>query len=181
MGVVKETADQLRAITAVGQHICVDAGAGSGKTRVLVDRMIHLVERKRATLSEIAAITFTDKAAAEMKDRFRKVCRERADTTDAQTMTRWRNVEKEILSARIGTIHSFCGGILRENALALGLDPEFKVLDEAEASLLRNRHSPGVRARSCWTNVTPQPTGSRSSSARGRSSRRSNRCCDAAD
>ena len=72
------TKEQAEAITAREPHICVDAGAGSGKTRVLIERIVDVLARGEAELDHIVAITFTDAAAAEMKDRLRKAFREKA-------------------------------------------------------------------------------------------------------
>ncbi len=133
---MKRTPQQIEAIETITPRLCVDAGAGSGKTRVLVDRIAHLIETRRADLDEIVAITFTDKAAAEMKDRLRRTFRRNAPCDDPQEMNRWRDMERRIDAARISTIHAFCAAILRENALFIGLNPDFTVLAEAEAALL---------------------------------------------
>ncbi|NUM53772.1 MAG: UvrD-helicase domain-containing protein [Candidatus Hydrogenedentes bacterium] len=130
------TTEQLRAVEARGKLVCVDAGAGSGKTRVLVQRILHLIEHDRVNLGQIAAITFTDKAAAEMKERLRRAFREKAPPDDPRKMSFWRRLEREVDMARISTIHTFCSGILRENALSLGIDPDFAVLTEAESEVL---------------------------------------------
>ena len=120
------------------RDVCVDAGAGSGKTGVLVGHIVHLLEKRRAGLDELVAITFTDKAASEMKDRLRDACRKRASIESAERMTFWRTAERQVDTARISTIHAFCMGILKQNALALGVDPDFAILPEAEAHLLRH-------------------------------------------
>ncbi|MBI2435182.1 MAG: UvrD-helicase domain-containing protein, partial [Candidatus Hydrogenedentes bacterium] len=131
------TEQQRQAIYSLEPRICVDAGAGSGKTRVLVDRIVHLLEKDLAPLEAIVAITFTDKAAGEMKQRLRSAFRDRADVNDPEVMTRWRGLERQLEYARISTIHSFCTALLRENALRLGLDPDFRVMAESESRLLR--------------------------------------------
>lgn len=132
------TPEQQQAITSLAPRICVDAGAGSGKTRVLIDRIVHLIEADHAELDEIVAITFTEKAAGEMKARLRRAFREKATPDDPDIMSRWRNLEQRVESARITTIHAFCAGLLRENALRQGLDPDFAVLAEDDALLLRH-------------------------------------------
>lgn len=132
------TPHQKRAIETVGGRVCVDAGAGSGKTRVLVERIVHLLDKRLAELDQIVAITFTDAAAAEMKTRLRREFHDRAPADDPIEMTRWRDLERYVEMARVSTIHSFCAGLLRENALRVGLDPDFAVLAEAETQLLRN-------------------------------------------
>lgn len=131
------TPEQQRAIEARDRIVCVDAGAGSGKTRVLVQRILDLIERDKIPLSQIAAITFTDKAAAEMKERLRRACREKAPEDDPEKLAFWRKVEREVDLARICTIHTFCSRILRENALSLGIDPDFAILTDAESDTLR--------------------------------------------
>ncbi len=130
------TPQQLTAITTMGEHICVDAGAGSGKTTVLVDRIVHLL-RNGVPLRQIVAITFTRKAAAEMRERLRREVHAAADPNDPASMTKWRELEYQVESARITTIDSFCAGLLRENALHLGIDPDFALLADAEIGLLR--------------------------------------------
>lgn len=132
------TPEQRQAITSDATRLCVDAGAGSGKTRVLIERIVHLVEHRQVPLEQIAAITFTDKAAAEMKARLRATFRTRAAGAEdhPQAFSRWRGLEQRVDTARISTIHAFCAGILREHALMIGIDPDFAVLGEAEGMLL---------------------------------------------
>ncbi|MCS6953848.1 MAG: UvrD-helicase domain-containing protein [Bryobacterales bacterium] len=118
------SAEQSQAAHRMGQDVCVSAGPGSGKTRVLVERFCWLVEQGVSPL-RILAITFTEKAAGEIKNRLVEAFRDRPDTR--------RQVER----AWVSTIHSFCARLLREHALAAGLDPEFAVLDEpASAEML---------------------------------------------
>lgn len=129
--------DQRRAIETAGVDLCVDASAGSGKTSVLIERIVQLLEQRRADLDEIAAITFTDAAAGEMRERLRAeaAARERGPSPESRRF--WRDISQRIEGARIGTFHSFCAGLLRENALQVGLDPEFGLLTDADAFLLR--------------------------------------------
>ncbi|MBX7255518.1 MAG: UvrD-helicase domain-containing protein [Candidatus Hydrogenedentes bacterium] len=134
---MSRTPSQRRAIETTGLNLCVDAGAGSGKTSVLVDRIIHLIEHDNVPLDAIVAITFTDKAAAEMKERLRRECHRRAPADDPAKMTFWRTLERRTDSARISTIHAFCMGLLKENALSLGMDPDFAMLSDAESHLIR--------------------------------------------
>src|SRR6478736_516502 len=112
--------EQLEAIRARGSLVTVSAGAGSGKTRVLVERFIDLVQRDGVSPLEILAITFTEKAAAEMKERIVRRFEEREDVANRRLAE----------AAYISTIHGFCSRILRENPLAARLDPSFRVMDE---------------------------------------------------
>lgn len=126
-----------------GGHTLLEAGAGSGKTSTLVGKILHalgaeVIEGSRVErpceLAEIAAITFTTAAAADLRTALRTRLREYAK---AHPDRRWRQMVYEVDRARIGTIHAFCGQLLREFALREGLDPSFGVLDAGEAADLR--------------------------------------------
>jgi ATP-dependent exoDNAse (exonuclease V) beta subunit len=119
------TAAQLRAVERTGQDVCVVAGPGSGKTRVLVERFRWLVEAQGVAPGQILTITFTEKAAYEI--------RRRLVSAFAPDPPRRLEVER----APVGTIHAFCTRLLKENALAAGIDPEFSILNERDAELLR--------------------------------------------
>ena len=134
------TPEQLQAIETVGEHVCVSAGAGSGKTRVLIDRIVYLLQHHDMELSEIVAITFTRKAAFEMKERLRKKCYELAPEDDSAEMDRWRRVLHQIDTARITTIDSFCSGLLREHGLWMQDDPDYAVMSDADAKLEHISH-----------------------------------------
>ena len=105
----------------------VTAGAGGGKTRVLVERFVAAATGDDVPVDRILAITFTEKAAAEMKVRVRRRLLELGR----------RDLARETERAWVSTIHGFCARVLRAHALTAGLDPEFHVLDEAEAGRLQ--------------------------------------------
>ena len=130
------TPQQLQAITTVDTNVAVSAGAGSGKTRVLVERFLYILRRsleqgQNLAASEILAITFTRKAAAEMKERVRRSMDVLAHT-DTANSSFWRQQLKELERAQITTIHSLCNRILKENPVEAALDPSFQVADEFE-------------------------------------------------
>lgn len=132
------TPEQHRAIFDHGRNLAVVAGAGSGKTRVLVERYLALLDQHPDwPLNALVAITFTRKAAGEMRDRVRAALelRLRAASTEAEREV-WAGRLAGMDSARINTIHSLCADILRANAAEAGLDPDFSVLEEAAAALL---------------------------------------------
>ncbi len=135
---MKMTDEQRAAIESRARLICVDAAAGSGKTRILVERIVHLLEHDGMRLDEIVAFTFMEKAAAEMKARLRARFRERALDPDAspEEANRWRDFERGVDGARVSTIHGFCMAVLRENALRLGADPDAAMLGDGEGDLL---------------------------------------------
>jgi ATP-dependent helicase/nuclease subunit A len=113
------TAEQRRAVERSGQNVCVVAGPGSGKTRVLIERFAWLVEHENVDAGRILAITFTEKAATEIKQRLMDRFAGRAD------------LREQIERAWVSTIHGFCARLLREHAIAAGLAPDFSVLDQA--------------------------------------------------
>jgi ATP-dependent helicase/nuclease subunit A len=117
------TPEQRRAVERRDGSLLVRAGAGTGKTTVLVERFVQAVIRDGAEVEQVLAITFTEKAAAEMKGRVRRRFLELGRREDA------RSAE----SAWVSTIHGLCARILRAHALSAGIDPAFRVLDEPEA------------------------------------------------
>ncbi|MCL2420166.1 MAG: UvrD-helicase domain-containing protein, partial [Conexibacteraceae bacterium] len=121
------TPDQQHAIEHREGELLLDAGAGSGKTLVLVERFARAVEEDRVGVNRILTITFTDKAAAELRERIRARLRAGGDD-DAARATE---------GAWISTIHAFCARLLRTHALDAGLDPEFSVIEEPDGAQLR--------------------------------------------
>ncbi len=134
------TDQQQRAISTRGASVALSAGAGCGKTFVLTERFLAELEPGGAAapphLSQLVAITFTERAAREMRDRIRKACRERLRGCPPEQAGYWLALLRELDSARISTIHAFCGGLLRAHAVEAGIDPRFDVLDGAQAGTL---------------------------------------------
>src|ERR687884_646839 len=132
------TEAQREAIETRRQRVIVSAGAGSGKTRVLVERFIRLLEENPSwNVPDIVAVTFTEKAAREMVSRIRREIRHRIEAaTSAEARERWRAHRNALDSARIGTIHSLCAALLRAHSAEARIDPAFSVLEEIEADML---------------------------------------------
>lgn len=131
---MKPTSEQRAAIHIHDKNLIVVAGAGSGKTRVLVERYLRLLEVNPAwRLGALVAITFTREAAFEMRQRLREELEERAKTSPGGAWTRHLS---QLASARIDTIHGLCADLLRANAAQAGIDPLFTVLDENESAIL---------------------------------------------
>ncbi len=107
------------------------------KIGTVPETKIGTVPERRSRLGQIVAITFTERAAREMRDRIRKACRERLEQCPEHDVDYWLGLVREMDSARISTIHSFCGSLLRAHAVEAGLDPRFRVLDAAQAATLR--------------------------------------------
>ncbi|MDQ0287264.1 ATP-dependent helicase/nuclease subunit A [Desulfofundulus luciae] len=137
MSSTRWTEEQQKAITTRGGNLLVSAAAGSGKTAVLVERIIrHLLDEKNPVdLDRLLVVTFTDAAAGEMRQRVSAALNRALQERPAGP----RVLRQLFLVPRasIGTLHSFCGEVVRRHFYLLGLDPGFRVMDENEASLLR--------------------------------------------
>ena len=123
------TTSQQKGVTIMERDLCVVAGPGSGKTRVLVERFANLVTEHNVSINEILTLTFTEKAANEMKIRAARSFEEKGMKKERQ----------EIEFAYLSTIHSFCSRLLRENAIEAGIDPQFRVMDELEAGRVKEQ------------------------------------------
>ncbi|KAF5086049.1 ATP-dependent helicase/nuclease subunit A [anaerobic digester metagenome] len=124
------TPRQHQAITRHDMSMVVTAGAGTGKTFVLVEKYLNLIQDEGFRIRDVLALTFTDKAAAEMKERVRKTIADRLRADPENQI--WKDAHEELVIAPIMTFHSFCAQILREFAIEAGLDPGFVILDEGQ-------------------------------------------------
>ena len=118
---------QLLAVEAEGE-VFVSAGAGTGKTAVLVERVVRAVCDRGLDVDSILVITYTRRAAGELRTRIRAAFAERGR----------HDLARELDGAWISTIHGFCARLLRSYPLAAGLDPRFRELEEAQAAVLRS-------------------------------------------
>lgn len=131
------TSEQHAAIHTHDRNLIVVAGAGSGKTFVLVERYLALLEKNPDwTLNQLVAVTFTQKAAQEMRDRVRSALSHHASTAQGEAAALWASRLAAMDSARIDTIHALCASILRANAAEAKIDPRFSVLEDIEATIL---------------------------------------------
>ena len=134
------TTDQQLALDFPG-NVIVSAGAGSGKTRVLVEKYIRLLAEEHPDwpVEAVVAITFTRKAASELKSRIVRRVNELLAQPDvpAARGARLMQIRNDVGAAAIGTIHTFCGRILREFALEAHLNPDFTIVEGAQESVLR--------------------------------------------
>ncbi len=134
------TPEQARAIEARERDVLLDAGAGTGKTRVLVDRYCEAAIGDGAGVEGIVAFTFTERAAAELRGRIRsELARRAAHEGDADTAVELARLARDSEGAWISTIHGFCRRLLASHPVALGLDPRFRVLDQPEADRIALR------------------------------------------
>ncbi len=131
---------QQRLVSDFQTTFLLEAGAGTGKTQLLLTRLLALLRTGRSPLSRVAVITFTEKAAAELRTRLRATVESTLQTSlpEAERVA-LQVVLSELDRAMVMTIHAFCAALLRERALEVGLDPAFTVLNQAEAGLLHDQ------------------------------------------
>jgi ATP-dependent exoDNAse (exonuclease V) beta subunit len=120
--------------------LVVEAAAGTGKTTELVNRILRVLATGRARIDEIVAVTFTEKAAGELKLRLReRLEQDRSIATDEVVVTRLEHALEKLEEAHVNTIHGFCAELLRERPVEAGVDPLFTVLTEPQAARLYDR------------------------------------------
>lgn len=131
---------QQRTVSDFQTTFLLEAGAGTGKTQLLLSRLLALLRTGRSPLSRVAVITFTDKAAAELRTRLRTAVESALQTSLPEAeRTALQSVLSELDRAMVMTIHAFCAALLRERALEVGLGPAFTVLNQAQARLLHDQ------------------------------------------
>jgi len=131
-----DQAARRRITEDLGTTLFVEAGAGSGKTSALVNRVLALVTGGEVELRRIAAITFTEKAGAELRDRIRAALEKAAEADPhGDVGTRCRLALEQLDGAAIGTLHAFAQRLLTEHPVEAGLPPRVEVLDEVSSSV----------------------------------------------
>ncbi|MCX7657893.1 MAG: helicase-exonuclease AddAB subunit AddA [Oscillospiraceae bacterium] len=133
------TDEQIKAINATGASIIVSAAAGSGKTSVLVERLLMQLASTNPKIpaDRLIVVTFTNDAAAEMKQRLAKGL---SKLIEEQPENLWLAKQQAMLqNAKISTIHSFCFDLIKENFQLLGISPNIRIIDETEEEILRTQ------------------------------------------
>jgi len=154
--------------SSLEESLLVEAAAGTGKTTELVLRMVAMLQQGLAAIDRMVAVTFTHKAAGELKLRLRQeLDRARSKASEESERRRLEDALARLEEARVGTIHSFCADILRERPVEARVDPSFQTLSDYQASRLfrqafrswiherLEQDSPGLRrclARLAWRN-----------------------------
>jgi ATP-dependent exoDNAse (exonuclease V) beta subunit len=123
------TDEQEQAVARRSEPLLLAAGAGSGKTSVLVERFVRAVREDGVAPGKILAITFTERAAGELRERVRERFLELGE----------REAARDTEAAFVSTFHGFCARLLRAHPLTAGLDPEFEILEEGFAGRMRER------------------------------------------
>jgi ATP-dependent helicase/nuclease subunit A len=130
--------EQQKAVEATGR-VFVSAGAGTGKTSVLVERFVRAVADRGVPVDAVLVITYTRRAAGELRGRIRAALRERGR----------HDLARELDGAWISTIHGFCARLLKAYPFEAGLDPRFRELDEAQGAVLRGESFDEALGRFC--------------------------------
>ena len=152
--------DQSERDYAINNHtsnLFIEAGAGTGKTETIVQRIINrIISSDEIRMGNVAAITFTDKAGAELRNRFRHSLEQIGqETSDKLVKDRVNDALLELDTALIGTIHSFCKTLLTENTIAAGLPVGFAVSSETSGARLRIARARRV-AEQAWLKLDPR-------------------------
>jgi ATP-dependent helicase/nuclease subunit A len=128
--------EQATAAHTLDRHLSVSAGPGAGKTKVLVERYLHILRTQKVSVDNIVAITFTNRAANEMRERVRKEIDSLLRATEGAERQRWLRHKRALEGAVITTIHGFCSRVLHEFPVEANIDPQFVLLDEQQSTLM---------------------------------------------
>ncbi|MBQ7241389.1 MAG: UvrD-helicase domain-containing protein, partial [Firmicutes bacterium] len=126
---------KLKAIEIRGSDVLVAAAAGSGKTAVLTERILRMITEENIDIDKLLVLTFTSSAASEMRDRISQAIMKKLE----EDLSNERLQKQLILINRadITTIHAFCMRIVKNNFAAAGIDPNFRIINESESSILK--------------------------------------------
>ena len=133
----KLTPIQKAVIKSEGSNMLVSASAGSGKTFVMIERVIRLITEGKADVGDILALTFTNLAAEEMKQKLVNAII--GEIAKGNNVERMKNALAEIPTASISTFHSFCSDLLKKYFYVAKIDPLYAIADEADAKELKKR------------------------------------------
>ncbi|MBR2871519.1 MAG: UvrD-helicase domain-containing protein [Clostridia bacterium] len=128
--------EQTHAIDHQDGNLLVSASAGSGKTFVMIERLIRLIKENHASVSQILAVTFTESAALDMKEKLKKALKK---SIAEEGNTHLASAVAEVQTADISTIHAFCAKLIRKYFFAVDVAPDFVIADENVASLIKNQ------------------------------------------
>ncbi len=132
------TEDQQRAICETGGNILVSAAAGSGKTAVLIERILKAVQEK-TDIDRLLVVTFTTAAAAELRERLYFSLQRKLDSEDlpAEQARRLSRQQTLLSKSYVTTIHAFCQNVIKSNSVESGIDASFRIADSGEIAMLR--------------------------------------------
>src|SRR5437667_12063989 len=128
--------EQAGAAHTLDRHVSVTAGPGAGKTLVLVERYLEILRKQKVSVDNVVAITFTNRAANEMRERVRDQIDYLLRNSQGEERRRWLRHKRALEGAVITTIHGFCSRLLHEFPVEANIDPQFVLLDEHQAAML---------------------------------------------
>ena len=128
--------EQAAAAHTLHCHVSVTAGPGAGKTLVLVERYLEILRKQKVSVDNVVAITFTNRAANEMRERVRDQIDYLLRNSQGEERRRWLRHKRALEGAVITTIHGFCSRLLHEFPVEANIDPQFVLLDEHQAAML---------------------------------------------
>jgi ATP-dependent helicase/nuclease subunit A len=128
--------EQELAAHTLDRHVSVTAGPGAGKTTVLVERYLHILRTRDISVDQIVAITFTNRAANEMRERLRREMDHLLSSAAPRERAKWMRHKRTLDGAIITTIHGFCSRLLREFPVEADIDPQFMLLDSHQSAML---------------------------------------------
>ena len=140
MAEVRFTPDQQRAIDTIDKSILVSAAAGSGKTAVLVERIINIIVQGKADVDRMLVVTFTNAAASEMRLKLTKAINKEikaAKTSEPERAEKLRQQLGKMYRSYISTVHSFCNRVIKEFFYLTDLEPNFKICDSLKAEIMK--------------------------------------------
>ena len=128
--------EQEEAAHTLDRHVSVTAGPGAGKTTVLVERYLHILRTQDVSVDQIVAITFTNRAANEMRERLRTELDNLVSQASPKDRAKWMRHKRTLDGAIITTIHGFCSRLLREFPVEADIDPQFTLLEAHQSAIL---------------------------------------------
>src|SRR5436190_8687459 len=128
--------EQKTAAHTLDRHLSVTAGPGAGKTFVLVERYVEILRTKKVSVDNIVAITFTNRAANEMRQRVRDRIDGLLRASSGAERQIWLHHKRTLEGAVITTIHGFCSRLLHEFPVEANIDPQFALFDEHQSAML---------------------------------------------
>ncbi|WDU83525.1 UvrD-helicase domain-containing protein [Caloramator sp. Dgby_cultured_2] len=130
--------EQARALD-INKNIALHAGAGSGKTRVLTRRFLRILLEENCGVDDIVAITFTKKAALEMKERILDLVNQFLMKGEDSLKNKLKRIKENLDGANISTFHSFCDKIIREYYYKIGLEPMYQIIEEVDSETILSK------------------------------------------
>jgi len=132
------TNEQREAIELRDRNLLVAAAAGSGKTAVLVERIIQIVIKDKIDIDQLLVVTFTQAAAAEMRERISRAIHEELDQSDEHNQEHLRRQLSLLNRASISTLHAFCTEVIKDYFHLIDIDPRFRIADNTEALIIKS-------------------------------------------